>query len=127
MTEDVIDIWPVPEGHVGVKSNSASSAITSVNVADLVHAGLLEPGQHLYSRRLIHAGRHASVGADGRIFLDDQIFVTPSAAAKALSGSVSEAGWWFWLVGADGERSLSDIRREYLEGFNESQELADID
>lgn len=127
MSEDVIEIWPVPEGHVGVKSNSESSVGTSVSVADLVHAGMLEPGQLLYSRRIIHAGRHASVGSDGRIYLDEQPYMTPSGAAKALSGSVSEAGWWFWLVDVNGEKSLSDLRREYLEGFNESQEFADAD
>jgi hypothetical protein len=127
MAEDVIEIWPVPDGHVGVKSNSESSVGTSVTVADLVHAGMLEPGQLLYSRRLIHAGRHASVGSDGRIYFDEQAFMTPSGAAKALSGSVSEAGWWFWLVDVDGERSLSDLRREYLEAFNESQEFAEAD
>ena len=127
MAEDVIEIWPVPEGHVGVKSNSESSVGTSVTVADLVHAGMLVPGQLLYSRRLIHAGRHASVGSDGRLYLDEQAFMTPSGAAKALSGSVSEAGWWFWLVDVDGERSLSDLRRDYLEAFNESQEFADAD
>jgi hypothetical protein len=127
MAEDIVEIWPVPEGHIGTRSNVTVNAGASANVADLVHAGMLEPGQLLYSRRQIHAGRHASVGSDGRIYLGEQVFMTPSGAAKALSGSVSEAGWWFWLVEADGERSLSDIRREYLEGFNESQELADID
>ena len=127
MTEDIIDIWPVPEGHIGTRSNGAVSAGASVSVADLVHAGMLVPGQLLYSRRQIHTGRHASIGSDGRIYVDDQVFMTPSGAAKAMSGSVSEAGWWFWLVDVEGERSLSDLRREYLEGFNESQELADVD
>jgi len=123
--DDILEIWPVPAGHIGLKNLSATSARTSVSVADLVHAGMLEAGQLLYSRRTIHMGQTAQINSDGQIFVGDKMFFTPSGAARALSGTVSEAGWWFWLVDVEAQRSLSDVRREYSEDFNETDDVSD--
>jgi hypothetical protein len=122
MIDDVISIWSVPIGHVGRVVVASDKAQTTVAISDLIQAGMLFVGQELYSRRPMHEGRHASIGSDGRVFLDDKAYESPSGAAKALSGSVSEHGWWFWLVDVESKTCLSDVRRDYLELHDEADQ-----
>lgn len=122
MIEDVVTIWPVPHGHLGRIATPSKSAKTTVAISDLVQAGMLLVGQELYSRKPVHEGRTARVGSDGRLFLDDKAYESPSGAARGLTGSLSEPGWWFWLVDAEGTTCLSDLRRDYLEMHDESDD-----
>ncbi len=68
--------------------------------------------------------REPGLGLDSKRRLAGQ----PCVCVSEHEGSQSEAGWWFWLVGPGGDRSLVDVRREYLEGFEDSiPEVSDED
>jgi hypothetical protein len=120
MISSVLEIWPVPAGHTTKAEQHAERARSRVEVADLVRAGFTPVGTTLYARPAAHAGKTCSISEDGRLFLGDVPYLTLSAAAKAVTGSQSEAGWWFWLLEPGGDRSMVDVRREYLEGFEDS-------
>lgn len=123
LTAAILKIWPVPAGHVGLPAMQPSaSASMSVDVAQLVSEGLIEAGAVLRARSAALAGAEAAVGLDGRIFIGDAPYDTPSGAAKAISieggltGDIN--GWTFWEVVPTG-KSLADIRTEYLESLGE--------
>ena len=118
MVDDVLAIWPVPAGHAGAVSGSLERATFRVVVADLIRAGAIEPGQVLYARVASQQGKTCQVSEDGGIYIGDTRHETLSGAAKAVTGSQSEAGWWFWLVDPASDRSMSDIRQSYLEALN---------
>ncbi|MFJ4015189.1 DUF262 domain-containing protein [Microbacterium sp. NPDC090014] len=116
-------IWPVPAGHVGLPTTQRSAvASVSVDVAQLVSDGLIEAGAVLRARSAALADVEAAVGLDGRIFVKDTPYDTPSGAAKAISvaggltGYIN--GWTFWEVVLTG-KSLANIRTEYLERLGE--------
>lgn len=112
--DEIIEIWPVPEGHTGSVAGSIKLAQPKVAVADLISAGMLSPGQVIYARKQAHFGRPCEVGADGSLFVEGEACETPSGAARAVTGSPSEDGWWFWIIDLDASRSLADLRAEYL-------------
>jgi hypothetical protein len=118
MIEDILQIWPVPEGHSGAVSGTSDHASSRVTVADLVRSGLLAPGQDLFARVIAKRGETCQISEDGGIYLGEERFETLSAAAKALMGSQSEPGWWFWLVDMASDRCMSDVRQDYLEALN---------
>ncbi len=92
-----------------------------VEVADLVRAGLIEPGATLWARSKSVKGRTAQVSEDGLVWVDGVAYATPpSAAAKAVTGTQSEAGWWFWLTDPDTKASLDSTRSTYLEAADTS-------
>lgn len=53
---------------------------------------------------------------DGRLDVGGKIYVSPSVAAQAITGT-STNGWGFFLVDVAARRSLRDIRTEYLESI----------
>jgi hypothetical protein len=118
MIDEILDIWPVPDGHTGAVSGSVERATYRVVVADLVRAGVVSPGQTLYARVAAHVGETCEISEDGSIYIGEQRYDTLSAAAKAITGSQSGAGWWFWLVDQASDRSMSDVRQSYLEALN---------
>jgi hypothetical protein len=126
MIDEILEIWPVPAGHTGNIAASIVRAFSKVEVADLVNAGMLRPGQTLYARVQAHRGRQCQVSEDGSLYVEDKRYETLSAAAKGITGSQSEAGWWFWLTDVESEQSLSDIRQEYLEALDEESEVVDV-
>ena len=65
-----------------------------------------------------HRGETCQVSEDGGIYIGDTRYEPLSSVGKAITGSQSEAGWWFWLVDPDSDRSMSDIRQSYLEALN---------
>ena len=65
-----------------------------------------------------HRGETSQESEDGGIYIGDTRYETLSSAGKAVTGSQSEAGWWFWLVDPGSDRSMSDIRQSYLEALN---------
>lgn len=117
MIDEILAIWAVPAGHTGAVSGSVERAAYRIAVADLVRAGAVVPGQKLYARVAAHAGRTCEISEDGGIYIGDQRYETLSAAAKAITGSQSEAGWWFWLIDQASDRSMSDARQNYLEAL----------
>ncbi len=124
LIEEIIAIWPVPAGHVGsqVSGRAATVQTTSdVDIAALVDAGWLTAGQRLVKNPNSHKGQHddaeAIVAQDGRIFVGDTPYDTPTGAAvHYLQKPVN--GWWFWA--AEGGKTLVEVRSDYLASIGEA-------
>lgn len=124
LTEAILQVWPVPDGHHVQHDDGADRAVQRVEVADLIRAGLLTVGGVLHARPAGSAGRTAAIGRDGSIYLDNgAVHATLSGAAKAVSGNNAEAGWHYWAR-HDGT-VLTEVRAEYLAGTDD--EAADED
>jgi hypothetical protein len=84
---------------------------------DLVEAGLLKPETRLHPLRqgITTTGR---VAPDGRIVIAGTWYDSPSAAAKAVTGTQAEAGWDFWGApsGDGGFVPLAKLRQRFREG-----------
>lgn len=124
LAERVLAIWPVPAGHDPSPDGTSAKARArfSVEVADLVRAGLVVAGDTLWARSQAVRGRTAKIGADGLIYVDGLPHSTLSGAAKKVTGSQSEAGWWFWLVDPEGKRSMMDVRSEFTSSLDDPDE-----
>lgn len=121
LIDQIVKLWPAPVGHVGlVQPASSSAASVSVDVAQLVSAGWLDPGARLTTRYATskYHGVSASVSQDGSIFVGEVSFPTPSAAAVSITGTETN-GWIWWVVTATG-KSLHDVREAYLASLGES-------
>lgn len=123
LTASILEIWPVPAGHVGLMTQVEQPAATSeVDLALLVSEGLIEAGAILVARAAVLKGATAAVGLDGRVFIGDVGYDTPSAAGSAANseglykGAIN--GWRFWKL-ADTGKSLWDIRNEYRVSLGE--------
>lgn len=127
LAKEITEIWPVPANNIGLKEDVVSNSGVRVKVADLVQAGLLTPGQVILARTQAHLGAQAIVSEDGGLFVDEKRYDTPSAAAKAVTKTQSEAGWWFWLVDVESGESLSTIRDTYKSTMDDEGELEDDD
>ena len=114
----ITEIWPVPQGHHSGATEDRPRH--KVEVADLIGAGLLEPGATLYARGK-HKGKTATVLPDGRIDVNGVGYSSPSGAAAALTGG-SQNGWWFFLLETNSRRNLSELLHEYVD-----QTMADVD
>ncbi len=121
MIQRIIEIWPVPAGHKSAFGTQAERPRHKIEVADLIGAGMLEPGATLYPRRKALAHRTATVLPDGRIDVDGVAYASLSGAARSISGK-GENGWWWFLVSPTGKRSLSDLWHEYVD-----QTAVDVD
>lgn len=123
LTASILEIWPVPVGHVGLMTQVEQPAATSeVDLALLVSEGLIEAGAILVARAAVLKGATAAVGLDGRVFIGDVGYDTPSAAGSAANseglykGAIN--GWRFWKLAETG-KSLWDIRNEYRVSLGE--------
>ena len=128
----VLAIWPVPPGHkVHIDRLQADTSVT-VEIADLIGAGYLAPGQTLYSRPGKYGGHSGKVLTDGRIEVAGQVFDSPSSAGTFVRKK-STNGWNFWRLDPNGRRSLKEVRAEYLrvvspeEAEEEDSNSADVD
>jgi hypothetical protein len=109
----ILAIWPVPPGHkVHIDRHQADSSVT-VEIADLIGAGYLAPGQTLYSRPGKYGGHTGNVLSDGRIEVAGQVFESPSSAAIFIRKKTTN-GWHFWRLEPNGRRPLKEVRDEYL-------------
>jgi hypothetical protein len=82
-------------------------------IGDLVAAGKLFAGERLLPR----PGKYstpATVGEDGTLEVEGELFQTPSAAAKRVTGTQAVPGWHFWCVDRDGQPVQLDTLREQL-------------
>lgn len=129
LTDAILEIWPAPEGHHRSSPDGPQRVRRQnrVEVADLVRAGILQPGDLLWARAKSVSHRSAEVSEDGQLWVDGRAFATPSAAARTVTGSQSEAGWWFWLIDPGTKRSLDTLRSEYLEGIDGDDAEAELD
>jgi hypothetical protein len=125
LSSEILQIWPVPAGHKGEIAGNREKTLYSVKVADLISAGLIEPGAVIRARVSAHHGHEAQVSEDGGIFVDGQRYETLSAAARAVTGAASEPGWWFWLVDPEGDRSFVELRQEYFDSLDLGSDSTD--
>jgi hypothetical protein len=113
MTDAILEVWPVPEGHSSGSGRTLLRKRARVGVADLMQEGLLEKGAVLRARRTQHRQIDVVVCADGSLEIDGQAYSSPSDAAKAITGKPTN-GWHFFLVDVPEKLSLKDVRTEYL-------------
>ena len=87
-----------------------------ISVSTLIDAELLQPGTTLTPAWGAENGIIATVTDDGQIALEDEVFGSPSGAAKEALGGTSTNGWEFWVADtADGQYSLAELRNIYAE------------
>lgn len=111
LTDLLLKIWPVPEGHTGVISDPQPKENSWVEIRHLVAAGLLPPGSVLRPRPGQWESVEAVVTSDGQIEIDGKKYSSPSNAGYHVKGGKATNGWSFWQL-LDGRR-LSDIRTLY--------------
>lgn len=109
----ILAIWPVPPGHKIRIDRAQQDTSVTVEVADLIGAGYLAPGQTLYSLPGKYGGNSGTVLSDGRIEVAGQTFESPSSAGTFVRKKTTN-GWHFWRLDRDGRRALRDVRAEYL-------------
>jgi hypothetical protein len=86
---------------------------SSVSLTDLIHAGLLRPGQRLVFRKADGPG--AEITSLGTIRYQGKEYPSLSTAAKAASGGTSTNGWLAWCVkDGDSLTSLAKLRDRHL-------------
>lgn len=111
LTDLLLQIWPVPEGHAGAISDAPTKENAWVEVKHLLAAGLLEAGTVLRPRPGQWEDVEATVLPDGQIMVDGKAYTSPSSAGYHAKGGRATNGWTFWQV-ADGRR-LADVRAQY--------------
>jgi hypothetical protein len=84
-----------------------------VSLADLVTAELLKPGQRLSFRK--DDAVVAEITTNGCIRVGGSDFVSPSTAARSVTGGTAVNGWLAWCAQRDGRVvTLADLRDELL-------------
>ncbi len=111
---------PKPEGHGSAYAPAVAKPGKvrrrqhyTETVKDLIESGLLAPGQELLTTTPGRTER-ATALASGAIRFGGSDFDTLSAAAKAVTGNISEPGWDFWAIEEDGRRVTFFMLRERL-------------
>ena len=110
----IIDIWRVPPGYKSSTVRDAPASMHSVDLSDLLSAGLLASGQKIVPRMRDLRARTGQILSDGRIDVDGRLFDTPSGAGHYVRRKATN-GWSFWLLDPKTKKSLSSVRREYVE------------
>ena len=124
LTDAIIEIWPVPEGHSPLEISAPKATSSRVDLTDLLSAGFLEVGTRIYPRAEKFDGTFGTINSEGAVELAGQTFPSLSAAAKHLTGRPTN-GWWWWSIEAHGEHlDLREIRQEYLDvqGCDDSED-----
>ncbi len=96
-----------------------------VTVADLMEAGMVEPGEPVeYVRPRLNQHYHAVIKADGTFALPDgSVYQSPSLAAMRSADLVSYDGWNAWALPRLGGTKLGELRLRYVD--QESEALDD--
>ncbi|KRF31104.1 DUF262 domain-containing protein [Yonghaparkia sp. Soil809] len=117
LTETILKIWPVPEGHVSAPGvDDEPARVGAVDLALLVSEGAIAQGAELVARPAVLKGARAAIGLDGRIYVNGHGHDTPSAAGVAANsdglykGGIN--GWRFWKI-RDSGKTLWEIRNEF--------------
>jgi hypothetical protein len=93
------------------RSSRMQRGRSPVSLADLLTAGLLQPGQELQFRK--SAGKRAQIAGDGTIVFEGRAYQSPSTAGRAAAGGASTNGWVSWYVNRAGEWiHLAQLRDE---------------
>ena len=126
LVKKIIDVWNVPSGYKSSTVRDAPLGVHSVDLSDLLSAGLIAAGQSIVPQALNLRDHVGQILSDGRIDIHGQVFETPSGAAYHLR-KTSTNGWSFWLIDPKTKKSLASIRREYLEKASPESNLTDDD
>ena len=85
----------------------------STTLADMLAAGVIEPGTRLVSTYSV-APADALVNADGTITWDGSTYQTPSAAGTAVREGKATNGWAFWAIESEsGKVALATLRSRH--------------
>jgi hypothetical protein len=112
----IVRIWPVPPNHRSGVSAVHLPRRKKIDLSDLITGGALEPGMALFPRRQKYSHRVATLLPDGRVEVDGVAFSSPSDAASAIAGKRT-SGWWFFLTDQVSQRSLRNVRRDYIDAM----------
>jgi hypothetical protein len=126
MIQAVLDIWTVPPGYTSSTVRDVPLAAYSVDLSDLLSAGLIAVGQKVFPQPLSLREHIGQILSDGRIDTGGHVFETPSGAAYHLRKKATN-GWGFWLTDPLTKKSLASIRREYLDKASPESNLIDDD
>ena len=114
LAEQIVAIWPTPAGYKSSTAREFTARSQTVELSDLMSAGLVTAGQRLTPKSAAFRERFCTILSDGRIDVDGLLFDTPSGAGLFVRKR-STNGWNFWLVDAATRRSLAAVRRDYRE------------
>ncbi|MEO8629294.1 MAG: DUF1524 domain-containing protein [Betaproteobacteria bacterium] len=126
LIDSIINIWQVPPGYKSSTVREAAPMFHSVDLSDLLSAGLLIPGQTIFPSPPHLRTRTGQILPDGRIDVEGQIFDAPSGAGAFLLKRNTN-GWTFWLLDPNTKKSLASVRREYLESSSSESRSVDED
>lgn len=113
----------VREGHTETADHTKIEG-RRVRIADLLDAGLLQPGDDLvWERPKLGANYRATIAGTGAIKLDDgRSFASPSRAAMEAAQIPAYDGWWAWRVTRLNGVLLNDLRVQLAESRAQAEE-----
>jgi hypothetical protein len=126
LVDNILAIWPVPEGHTSAFARSDERPRHKIDIADLLGAGLLEPGQQLIPRQKKYEDRVVTVLPDGRLEIEGHHFTTPSGAASYIV-STTRNGWTYFLVDPLLRKYLNDLWYEYVDLTSADADESEVD
>ena len=124
--DKVLGIWTVPPGYKSSTVRAAAQSVHTVDLPELLSAGLLTVGQTIFPKPTALRDRSGQILSDGRIDIGGMVFDTPSGAGYFLRKKHTN-GWSFWLVDVGTKKSLASVRREYLERSSFMSDVNDDD
>ncbi|MGC2776073.1 MAG: hypothetical protein WA418_10625, partial [Bradyrhizobium sp.] len=104
----------VPANYKSEFAPDRPKTFRTVELVDLLTAGMLQVGIALFPRRKKYSHVTATLLSDGKIDVDGKVYDTPNEAATAIAGR-KIGGWWFFLTDQTSKQSLRDVRRRYIE------------
>lgn len=117
LAHEICQIWQPPPTVRAVEQAGSTSERRAFRwtIGDLIENGKLSVGERLLTRR---AGVEATaiVDDDGTLEVDGELFRTPTAAAKHVTGNDVEHGWRFWVVERDDNAVTLETLRAELGG-----------
>jgi hypothetical protein len=122
----ISQIWPVPPNHRSGFAGYRPTFRRTVDLADLITGGALQPGMPLFPRRKKHSDKVATLLPEGKIDVDGKAFSSATEAATAIAGKRTN-GWWFFVTDPATKHSLRNIRRDYIDAMSVDAEDDDQD
>lgn len=126
LIDDILSIWPTPEGHQTAFARVAVRTNRKIEIADLLGGGLLTSGQLLTPRQTKFSERKVTIRSDGQLETEGRTFATPTGAAQYISNTTRN-GWTYFLVDPLTKKSLRDVVDDYLEMASLDADDSDLD
>ncbi len=126
LTNLIIEIWPVPEGHRSEQSSETVTFRHRVDLTDLLSGGYVHVGDVFTPRPKKYVDFKATLLSDGRLDVGGKIYSTPSEAGKSIRGR-STNGWYFFLVDPKLKLSLGQVRSKYLASISADDEDDEVE